>query len=160
MQFFRYSLGDWAIQKNLPSFLAGALAAGTATILTHPLDVIRARMAVQPSTSGARYTGVWQALTHLYTHEGRRGLARGIAPTLLGVLPYGSVMFGVNDTLRRAYMQRFAPPRLAGQPKSGDRQLPIWVRLATGAIAGLVAQTGAPTCFHSLPHLLPHAVLQ
>ena len=50
------------------------------TAVTHPLDVVRARLTVQDlnTTNGtARYTGILNAFQRITTEEGVRGLYKG-----------------------------------------------------------------------------------
>lgn len=148
-------LAQRSYTNYLPGFLAGAAAGATASFLTfvpfvappppppplsltssccsYPLDIIRARLASQ--VENRLYTGVWHGMRQMYINEGLASFAKGMSPTLIGVLPYAGISFGTNDSLKKLYIKHFAP-------NLSERQLPTTVRLVAGAIAGLVAQTG------------------
>ena len=73
------------VYGNKTSLLAGATAGVTATFLTYPLDVLRARQAV-----GFNYRNYIIAVEEILLREGSRGLFKGLSPTLLGMIPYGA----------------------------------------------------------------------
>ncbi|KAG0225144.1 mitochondrial carrier domain-containing protein [Mortierella sp. GBAus27b] len=85
--------GSSAVQ----SFIAGANAGIVATACTYPFDLLRTRFAVQRDV----YTGVLQACRHIYRADGIPGFYRGMAPSLIQVIPYMGIMFGSYDTLKR-----------------------------------------------------------
>eukprot|EP00516_Mucochytrium_quahogii_P009807 CAMPEP_0203774232 /NCGR_PEP_ID=MMETSP0099_2-20121227/5171_1 /ASSEMBLY_ACC=CAM_ASM_000209 /TAXON_ID=96639 /ORGANISM=" , Strain NY0313808BC1" /LENGTH=424 /DNA_ID=CAMNT_0050672295 /DNA_START=413 /DNA_END=1687 /DNA_ORIENTATION=+ len=106
--------------------LAGSLAGGTSVLLTYPLDLMRARMSVQDlKTVGFRSTfGV------IVRQEGLAGFYRGLAPTLLGIVPYAGLAFGTFETLKIMTTQHYHTNSVtAGQ------------RFYCGVMAGFVAQT-------------------
>lgn len=65
---------------------AGALAGLGATVLTHPLDVVRTRL-----TAAARESTPSQAARLLMAESGLRGFFRGIAPACMSVVPFVAV---------------------------------------------------------------------
>lgn len=86
-------------------FLSGALAGLTASSLTYPLDLARARMAVTDKYSG--YRTLREVFVKIWHSEGPKQLFRGYAPTLLGVVPYAGVSFFMYDTLKREYFSKY-----------------------------------------------------
>lgn len=91
-------------------FLSGALAGLTASSLTYPLDLARARMAVTDKYSGYKtlrevYVKIWQC-------EGPKTLFRGYVPTLMGVIPYAGMSFFTYDTLKREYFSECCFPKI------------------------------------------------
>ena len=84
--------------------LAGAAAGATSVTITYPLDVMRARLAVQRETpEGAlRYRGLYDAFRSMLAEHGLRAFYRGITPTLLGILPYAGISFATFETLKHA----------------------------------------------------------
>nr|XP_037279094.1 mitochondrial coenzyme A transporter SLC25A42-like isoform X3 [Rhipicephalus microplus] len=96
------------------TFLAGSLAGCTASTLTYPLDVARARMAVSMPD---RYRNIIEVFREIWRLEGPRNLYRGFAPTMLGVIPYAGASFFTYETLKRLRadgVHRIAPGRALG----------------------------------------------
>ena len=71
--------------------VAGGLAGATSTALTYPIDLMRARRTVD--FRGVASSGLWRDAAAIATLEGPRGLYRGIAPSLCGIVPYISGVF-------------------------------------------------------------------
>lgn len=127
------------LRKALPGagdvgvrFLAGAAAGATATTLTYPLDLLRARMAAQRGAAAA-YDGYVSAVAHLLREEGFLALWSGLRPTLLGIVPYSGISFSTYETLKVHLRQ--------SQGLQSDKDLSAVQRLGVGAVAGLVAQS-------------------
>eukprot|EP00040_Diaphanoeca_grandis_P033676 m.206714 g.206714 ORF g.206714 m.206714 type:complete len:669 (-) comp32964_c0_seq1:31-2037(-) len=113
-------------------FMAGGLAGATATTLTYPLDLVRARMAAHWSMT-PRYSGMFSGMREIVQKEGFLALYSGINPTLIGIVPYAGISFGIFETLKST-SQRWLELDSAND-------IPTPVRLACGGFAGLVAQT-------------------
>lgn len=111
-------------------FLSGALAGLTASSLTYPLDLARARMAVTDKYSG--YRTLRQVFVKIIQCEGSKTLFRGYAPTLLGVIPYAGMSFFTYDSLKREYFKR-----------TGEKQPNTMYSLLFGAIAGVFGQSSS-----------------
>lgn len=90
--------------------------------------MVRARMAVLPENAPR---GLHYALFDVVYSRGAWALFRGLAPTLMGVIPYAGISFFTYESLKKAYRDRYG-----GEPTP----LP---RLASGAIAGLLGQTSS-----------------
>ena len=116
-------------QPVLCRFTAGAAAGATATALTYPLDLLRARQAAHWAVT-PRYRGYVSGLQEIVRTEGPRALWAGLGPTLVGIVPYAGLSFGTYETLKAM---------LPRDEQTG--QLPSGYRLAAGGLAGLVAQT-------------------
>ncbi len=104
----------------LTRFMAGAGAGLCASATTYPLELLRARMAVDTTTVRKSYFATFSLV---YQEKGVRELYRGALPTLLGVVPYAGISFMTYETLKDAY----DVTSLSG-------------RLSAGAIAGISAQ--------------------
>ncbi|XP_037642914.1 mitochondrial coenzyme A transporter SLC25A42-like isoform X2 [Sebastes umbrosus] len=113
----------------LPRLLAGSMAGTTATMLTYPLDMVRARMAVTPKEM---YSNIMHVFVRISREEGLKTLYRGFTPTLLGVIPYAGLSFFTYETLKKLHAERSGRP----QPYSYER-------LAFGACAGLIGQSAS-----------------
>jgi len=110
-------------QSTVERLCAGALAAITATSLTHPLDVIRLRLAVTPELKG-----FGDGFRQIVSENGLRSLFKGYTPTVISLAPFIAINFATFDTLKT-----WVYP---------DRRKPATpVILGLGALAGVFAQT-------------------
>lgn len=65
--------------------VAGAAAGMTATLILHPLDVVKLRFAVHDDYHKTpKYSSIANAFGTIYKHEGFRGLYRGVTPNICG----------------------------------------------------------------------------
>jgi len=113
----------------LESLVSGMIAGTVSVICTYPLDLTRAQLAVLKKKAHQPSQGFVSVLTDNYRCRGAQGLFRGIAPTLVGILPYSGVAFALNEQGKREI------EHLAG------REVTTVERIQCGALAGLVAQT-------------------
>lgn len=113
----------------LPRFLAGSLAGTTAAMLTYPLDMVRARMAVTPKQM---YSNIIHVFVRISQEEGLKTLYRGFTPTILGVVPYAGITFFVYETLKKLHSEK----------TNRSQPYPL-ERLAFGACAGLIGQSAS-----------------
>ncbi|XP_076009656.1 mitochondrial coenzyme A transporter SLC25A42-like [Genypterus blacodes] len=113
----------------LPRLLAGSLAGTTAAMLTYPLDMVRARMAV---TAKEMYSNIMHVFVRISQEEGIKTLYRGFTPTILGVIPYAGITFFTYETLKKLHTERTK----RSQPYPHER-------LAFGACAGLIGQSSS-----------------
>lgn len=88
-----------AVDNVTARFIAGACAGATATSLTYPLDLMRARMAAHWDIN-PRYPNYFGAFKAVIKEEGALALFRGIRPTLLGIMPYAGLSFMAYETLK------------------------------------------------------------
>ena len=102
--------------------LCGGLAGLTATTVTHPLDVVRLRVATDMEIRGAT-----DAFVQLIREGGFKNLYRGYLPTVVSLCPFIAVNFATFDTLKSAIYPD-GKPGIAGT-------------LALGASSGLIAQS-------------------
>lgn len=101
--------------------LSGSFAGATAASLTHPLDVMRVRLATQRELKG------WgDCIRSIYAESGMRGYYKGYAPTVMSLAPFIAVNFSTFDYLKTNY--------------GGESDNPLRI-LALGGVAGLTAQT-------------------
>ncbi|XP_068605267.1 mitochondrial coenzyme A transporter SLC25A42 [Brachionichthys hirsutus] len=113
----------------IPRFLAGSMAGTTAAMLTYPLDMVRARMAVTPKEM---YSNILNVFVRISREEGLKTLYRGFTPTVLGVVPYAGLSFFTYETLKKLHAEHSGRP----QPYTLER-------LAFGACAGLIGQSAS-----------------
>ncbi|KAJ5519661.1 hypothetical protein N7463_000114 [Penicillium fimorum] len=121
-------------------FLCGSMAGATSTMVTYPLELIRTRLAfetVQKNPSS------WLGISRkIYFERGGGSLSnlyRGIAPTMLGILPYAGTSFLTHDLLRDWLRTPALAPYTLEGPSS--TRLTATAQLSCGAVAGIVAQT-------------------
>ncbi|XP_076001133.1 mitochondrial coenzyme A transporter SLC25A42 [Genypterus blacodes] len=123
--------GYYGFQGNaltpVPRLMAGFMAGTTAAMLTYPLDMVRARMAVTPKEM---YSNILHVFVRISREEGLKTLYRGFTPTILGVGPYAGLSFFTYETLKKLHAEQSGRP----QPYSYER-------LAFGACAGLIGQS-------------------
>ncbi|GBG30743.1 Mitochondrial carrier protein CoAc1 [Hondaea fermentalgiana] len=106
--------------------LAGSLAGATSVCATYPLDLLRARMAVQSKAHG----GMRHNFRVILQNEGVSGMYRGLGPTLFGIVPYAGLAFGTFETLKIMVSQHY-----------GSETVTAGQRLVCGALAGFIAQS-------------------
>eukprot|EP00039_Didymoeca_costata_P026506 m.16036 g.16036 ORF g.16036 m.16036 type:complete len:315 (-) comp5569_c0_seq2:35-979(-) len=111
-------------------FMSGAAAGATATTITYPLDLCRARMAAHWGTNPL-YSSYIDAFRHIVRIEGARALWNGLTPTLIGIVPYAGIAFSVMETLKASYLK--SHPELPSVPNA--------IHLIFGGAAGIIAQT-------------------
>jgi len=101
----------------------GACAGICASFATHPLDVIRTRLAVQAELKGITHT-----VTTLWGEGGVLAMYKGLGPTLASLAPFVAINFAAYDTLKAHFFPQGMP------------QGPLY-SLGMGATAGIIAQT-------------------
>nr|ACU23789.1 unknown [Glycine max] len=93
-------------QSKIPipaSLIAGACAGVSSTICTYPLELVKTRLTVQSDV----YHGLLHAFVKIIREEGPAQLYRGLAASLIGVVPYAATNYYAYDTLRKAYQKFF-----------------------------------------------------
>ena len=102
--------------------VAGAFAAVSATTITHPLDVIRLRLSVQPELKTFR-----DALSSVWSEGKTRALFKGFVPTIISVTPFIAINFAAFDAMKQSLPERL--------------QQSTATALLMGAASGLIAQS-------------------
>ena len=96
--------------QHFMSPLQGALAGCVSTFfhdsVITPLDTLKQRMQL------GHYTSVGHGFTSVLQSEGIMALYRSLPVTLATNLPYGSVMFAVNETLKDYLTSNGSPPTI------------------------------------------------
>ncbi|KOS48313.1 hypothetical protein ACN38_g716 [Penicillium nordicum] len=122
-------------------FLCGSMAGAISTLVTYPLELIRTRLAFETVQTNPLS---WLDISRkIYFEGGGNGrlshLYRGIAPTMLGILPYAGTSFLTHDQVRDLLLSStFAPYTLEA---TSSTRLTAVAQLSCGAVAGIVAQT-------------------
>ncbi|KAI3385826.1 hypothetical protein SNEBB_000585 [Seison nebaliae] len=110
-------------------FIAGSLAGATASFLTYPLDLARARMAV---TNREVFRSFSQIFKNVIETKGYIGLYHGSLPTVLGTIPYAGFGFFTYESLKHIHRER-----------TGNDEPSPFERMAFGGLAGLIGQSAS-----------------
>ncbi|KAH7574145.1 hypothetical protein ACOSP7_008170 [Xanthoceras sorbifolium] len=116
-------------QPKIPipaSLVAGACAGVSSTLCTYPLELVKTRITIQ---RGA-YKGILDAFVKIVREEGPAELYRGLAPSLIGVIPYAATNYFAYDSLRKVYRKVFK------QEKIGNIET-----LLIGSLAGAISSS-------------------
>ncbi|KAL1353207.1 hypothetical protein HN51_017150 [Arachis hypogaea] len=116
--------GEQAMLPIPASLIAGACAGVSSTICTYPLELVKTRLTIQRGV----YNGLVDAFLKIIQQEGPGELYRGLAPSLIGVIPYSATNYFAYDTLRKAYKKIFK------QDKIGNIET-LLIGSAAGAIS-------------------------
>ncbi|XP_010429547.1 PREDICTED: adenine nucleotide transporter BT1, chloroplastic/mitochondrial-like [Camelina sativa] len=108
------------------SLLAGACAGVSQTLLTYPLELVKTRLTIQRGV----YKGIMDAFVKIIREEGPTELYRGLAPSLIGVVPYAATNYFAYDSLRKAYR------KMVKQESIGNIET-----LLIGSLAGALSST-------------------
>ena len=145
-------------------FVAGGVAGAAAQAAIYPLEIVKTRMALSsnaahPKAAPTTITGVFRAVLN---ENGARGLFRGLAPSLVGIVPYAGIDLMTNSTLReyvtRRYQAAGAEPGIpellgCGMASSTTAMLATYplnvirTRMQTGGMPGFPAYESASDCF-------------
>ncbi|KAF2943653.1 hypothetical protein DAI22_02g080200 [Oryza sativa Japonica Group] len=106
--------------------VAGALAGVASTLCTYPMELVKTRLTIEKDV----YDNVLHAFVKIVREGGPGELYRGLAPSLIGVVPYAATNFYAYETLRRLYR------RATGRADVGPA-----ATLLIGSAAGAIAST-------------------
>ncbi|TYH61317.1 hypothetical protein ES332_D07G043500v1 [Gossypium tomentosum] len=107
------------------SFIAGAVAGVSSTLLTYPLELLKTRLTVNED-----YKNLFDAVTKIVQAEGPGGLYKGLTPSVMGVVPYAASNYFAYDTLRNAYKKAFKKEEIGNV-----------MTLLIGSAAGAISST-------------------
>ncbi|XVF13122.1 hypothetical protein REPUB_Repub08aG0181000 [Reevesia pubescens] len=97
------SLQSYAQPSTLQTLVCGALAGSTAALFTTPFDVVKTRLQTQIPGSVSRYNSVYHALQDIRTHEGFKGLYRGLIPRLVMYMSQGALFFTSYEFFKQLF---------------------------------------------------------
>lgn len=127
---------DREFLSPLERVILGSFAGASSVAVTYPLDLLRARFAVQRGHNEI-YTSLWRAFNHIRASEGILSLYRGLGASILGIIPYGGLSFGTFETLKYFWLLRAR----SSVEERDRKKLTASERFVSGAFAGLVAQS-------------------
>ncbi|KAG4211641.1 hypothetical protein ERO13_A02G114000v2 [Gossypium hirsutum] len=108
------------------SLVAGACAGVSSTLLTYPLELVKTRLTIEKNM----YDGILDAFLKILQKEGPGELYRGLAPSLIGVIPYAATNYFAYDTLRKVYS------KVLKEEKIGNIET-----LLIGSLAGAISSS-------------------
>ena len=144
-----HSLDKTSAAPTPRAFLLKLLAVGSPAVawacVGVPFDVVRARL---QTTSKKEFSGPLDCVRSTLRNEGLRAFWKGFTPTLLGSLPYSTIMFGTFEFFRpdreTEYFNKSSSPS-AGDTGSRSALSPSWAEkcqyyakvFVAGASAGI-----------------------
>ncbi|XP_069465198.1 mitochondrial adenyl nucleotide antiporter SLC25A25 isoform X1 [Ambystoma mexicanum] len=108
--------------------VAGSLAGAIAQSSIYPMEVLKTRMALRKT---GQYMGLLDCGKKILVKEGMTAFYKGYVPNMLGIIPYAGIDLAVYETLKNAWLQRFAV-------NSADPG--VFVLLACGTISSTCGQ--------------------
>lgn len=78
-----------------------------AQAIIYPLDVVKTRL--QCHNEPGKAPNLLKFTRDIFVHEGPRALYRGLAPSLLGIIPYAGIDLAVYESLKMMSRQ-YLPP--------------------------------------------------
>lgn len=144
--------------SSLLSFGAGAVAGAAATVASYPFDLLRTTLAAQGEPRV--YRGTLAAARGVLARSGPRGLYAGLGATLVEIVPYAALQFGLYDGLTGAADRR-AAERARGKMDAAkkskkaskseeENEIIATADAATRFLCGLAAGTAAKLATHPL----------
>lgn len=78
---------------------SGGLAGAGSLMIVYPLDYARTRLASDVGGGKQQFSGLMDCLTKTVKSSGIGGLYNGVGVSIVGIIPYRGVYFGLFDTL-------------------------------------------------------------
>ena len=125
---YKVALVGAGMPKQAATLTAGSLGGVTAVVLTYPLDLARATMAMPSSPHGS----MLEAVSTIARDRGVGALYSGVTATCVGVAPYAGLKFLSYEALKTVAGGIFGLE---------EAQLKPWQRVSSGMLAGMLAQT-------------------
>ncbi|WIA39300.1 hypothetical protein OEZ86_005417 [Tetradesmus obliquus] len=140
--------------STVVSFASGALAGAAATVASYPFDLLRTTLAAQGEPKV--YKGMTSAARAIYKEHGLSGLYRGLGVTLVEIMPYAALQFGLYDAFNKAWDTAAAQRRQRRRQQSSSSSSSSSEELLSskledhklksftcGLAAGLIAKLGS-----------------
>lgn len=95
-----------------PFFFGNVMAGGTAgaasLLFVYPLDFARTRLATDVGKGANReFTGLTDCILKIFKHDGAYGLYRGFGISVVGIIIYRALYFGMFDTFKNILFKDF-----------------------------------------------------
>ncbi|XP_075691385.1 mitochondrial adenyl nucleotide antiporter SLC25A25 isoform X2 [Rhinoderma darwinii] len=127
-QIKRFIGSDQEILGIRERLLAGSLAGVIAQSSIYPMEVLKTRMALRKT---GQYNGMLDCGKKILLKEGMSAFYKGYVPNMLGIIPYAGIDLAVYETLKNAWLNRYAT-------SSADPG--VFVLLACGTISSTCGQ--------------------
>ncbi|XP_053195330.1 calcium-binding mitochondrial carrier protein SCaMC-2-B isoform X1 [Scomber japonicus] len=85
--------------------VAGSLAGAIAQSSIYPMEVLKTRLALRKT---GQFSGIVHCAKHIFQKEGMAAFYKGYVPNMLGIIPYAGIDLAVYETLKNAWLQRYA----------------------------------------------------
>ncbi|XVE64838.1 hypothetical protein DITRI_Ditri07aG0134100 [Diplodiscus trichospermus] len=143
------SLQSSAQPNTLQTLVCGALAGSTAALFTTPFDVVKTRLQTQIPGSLSQYSSVYHALQDIRTHEGLKGLYRGLIPRLVMYMSQGALFFASYEFLKQLFSLEV--PQLTTHKQKNKDDSPSQLPLPLPSPSTSTARTSSsPSSLHGL----------
>ena len=86
------------------NFVVGAASGATAQIMLYPLELLKTRISV--AKKGEFQGGLREVIQYTYRNGGIREFYRGLAPNLVGIVPYRGLEVGLFFTVQQNVLRR------------------------------------------------------
>lgn len=115
----------------LEPFCSGAIAGAAGTVASYPFDLLRTTLAAQGEPKV--YRGMRDAVHGIVKENGIKGLYRGVGVTVLEIMPYAALQFGLYE----AFLNVVDRADRGGGRSGGKTIKHFFCGLAAGTIAKL-----------------------
>ncbi|KAI7835819.1 hypothetical protein COHA_010286 [Chlorella ohadii] len=132
----QYGLADSPRWQSAVPFVSGALAGAAATVASYPFDLLRTTLAAQGEPPV--YATMTDAARGIVRQHGVRGLYRGLGVTVLEIMPYAALQFGLYDVFNKACNKA----RVRLDPAQADEAPSSMQAFVCGLAAGMLAKLG------------------
>lgn len=97
--------------KKTPSFaqniLAGSLSGIVSIAITYPMGYLKFRLLMDVGTNDNRmFKNARDCISQTIKHDGYSGLYRGLPASMLGIVAYRGMYFGIFDTFKSTTMNK------------------------------------------------------
>lgn len=104
-QYKKLLTSDRGKVRTHERFMAGSLAGATAQTAIYPMEVMKTRLTLRKT---GQYSGMLDCVKNILRKEGVKAFYKGYIPNILGIIPYAGIDLAVYETLKNAWLSRYA----------------------------------------------------